>query len=166
MTLASLKERVLALLDERAGTVAGDRFLSKINLFTDMAQREAALAVPIISAEEIDVENGVARLPDNVCTAMGLYKNGKSVPFYQMGNSILADDGQYTLEFSAYPDEIRADSPDSTPLSVCDAAAQALPFYVAALCVMGEDAAQYQTLLEHYSARLEGAKTARAKVVL
>ncbi len=166
MTLKKAKEKALALLGVTPTSPAGLRYLTNMNLFFDMAQLEVIRAVPIVRYMRLDVRGGIGHMPMGAITAIALTDGQKSVPFTQIDGGILADDGSYMLEYTALPNEITNSSPDESVFEVSEALASALPFYAAALCVVGEDESLYRTLMGHYNARVEGAVTVKARVVI
>ena len=120
MTLGEAKQKTLRLLDE----VTDKNYKDKFNLFFDMGQQRFATQVK----------------PDDLYEVRAIFDSDyKTVGYMPIGDSIFVDqDGTYTLEYNAYPTKITAATPDTQELELSKDLQLALPYFVAAQCVIKE----------------------------
>lgn len=156
MTIRSILKRATSLLGAAEGDPevlpARPRLLDAL----DSALGELARCFPLQARCRITVRDGAAELPPTVLTPRGLYAEGKRVPFLLDGNLLLAEDGSYTLVYYRVPPEASA-MEETAELPYPEDLQRALPFYCAALTVMGDDPALYAKLMEQYNTKLAAA---------
>ncbi len=122
----------------------------------DSALAEIARAFPIQARCRIHIENGTADLPPTVLTPRGLYRDGKRVPLELSDGKIAGEDGSYSLVYYRVP-PLASEMEEQAILPFPEDLLRALPFYCAALYVIGEDAALYRQLMEQYNTKLSAA---------
>ena len=156
MTIRSILKRATSLLGAAEGDPevlpARPRLLDAL----DSALGELARCFPLQARCRITVQDGAAELPPTVLTPRGLYAEGKRVPFLLDGNLLLAEDGSYTLVYYRVPPEASG-MEETAELPYPEDLQRALPFYCAALYIMGDDPALYAKLMEQYNTKLAAA---------
>lgn len=157
MTLREAKERALALLDEDAGSAFAKRCEDRLAMLLSTAQQEAALVCPIVRTRTVRSDRGIITLDADVCRVCEVKRRGAEVPFNWLGSIVeVGFDGEAVLEFWAYPTVLDALTPDSYVFEVRGEAAEALPFYAAALCMLPDEPDRYSVLMALYTARMQG----------
>ncbi len=132
----SRKERLLAGLDSVMG--------------------ELARTFPVQARCKITLENGEAALPEAVLSPRALFFAGKRVPLCLFDGKIVGPDGRYTLVYYRVP-PAASSLAESDILPYPEDVQRALPFYCAAIYVMGEDIPLYNQLMEQYNVKLGAA---------
>lgn len=150
MTIGQVKELVIALLDEKT-----DRdYKNKIPLFIDQGQRQiASFACPILKSEVVIFDVKGTDLPPLCHRVIKAEKDGREVCFSVFGQKIcFSHSGEYTVFYEKRPDAITLETPLDTQLEIREDAAAALPYYVAAQCILKEhDQRYYFALLDNYN---------------
>ncbi len=156
MTIQVILKRAASLLGAAAGAPevlpARERLLAAL----DSALGELARCFPLQARRRITVQDGAAALPPMVLTPRALYAEGKRVPFSLDCDQILAEDGDYTLVYYRVP-PLATEMEETADLPYPEDVLRALPFYCAALYVMGEDNYLYSQLMEQYNTKLAAA---------
>ena len=137
MTLGEAKQKTLRLLDE----VTDKNYKDKFNLFFDMGQQRFATQVkPIVRSISATSTDNKLAVPDDLYEVRAIFDSDyKTVGYMPIGDSIFVDqDGTYTLEYNAYPTKITAATPDTQELELSKDLQLALPYFVAAQCVIKE----------------------------
>lgn len=117
---------------------------------------ELARTFPIQARCRLKFQDGEAELPDTVLTPRALLREGRRVPLVLNEGRLLAPDGDYTLIYYRKPPAASAMG-ENEELPYPEDVLRALPFYCAALCVMGEDNSLYNQLMEQYNTKLSAA---------
>lgn len=157
MTLGQAKQKTLRLLDEKTDK----DYRGKFNLFFDTGQRKVATqAKPIIKTRIFLTQGQPLPLPEDVFQVRRIQtQNGAAQDFRFTGNDILLPAGSYLLEYSAYPQTIGEDTPDSYEFEIDADVQDALPYFVAAQCLIKEnDQRPYYTYTDEYNAILVNAR--------
>lgn len=156
MTIQSILKRATLLLGAPTATPellpARDRLLAAL----DSAVAELGRCFPIQARCRITSQEGHAPLPATVLSPRGLYQAGKRVPLRIEEGQVAAPDGDYTLVYYRTP-PVPSTMEETDCLPYPEDLQMALPFYCAALCVMGEDYALYTRLMEQYNTKLAAA---------
>ncbi len=156
MTIQSILKRATLLLGAPTATPellpARDRLLAAL----DSAVAELARAFPIQARCRVTVADGSVPLPATVLSPRGLYCADKKVPLRVEEGRLIAPDGNYTLVYYRIP-PVASVMDETAQLPYPEDLQMALPFYCAALYVMGEDHALYTRLMEQYNTKLAAA---------
>jgi len=153
MTIQGILTRAAYLLGAAEGEPGTLLSTSKLLAALDSALAELARSFPVQARCKITLENGEAALPPQVLTPRGLYKNGKRVPLILSDGKLQGESGSYTLVYYRVP--MQASQMDqSQVLPLPEDLTLALPFYCAAVYVMGDDPALYNRLMEQYNTKL------------
>lgn len=156
MTIQVILKRAASLLGAAAGAPemlpARERLLTAL----DSALGELARCFPLQARCRISVADGGAELPETVLTPRALLENGKRIPFSLDGKNLIAKEGSYTLVYYRVP-PMASEMDETAELPYPEDVLLALPFYCAALYVMGEDHALYNQLMEQYNTKLAAA---------
>ncbi len=157
MTIQSILKRTASLLGAEEGIPSVMPSRERLLEALDCALGELARCFPIQARIRITIQNGTAELPLTVLTPRGLYAEGRKVPFAVEETKICAErDGDYTLVYYRVP-PVASELPESATLPFPEDLLHALPFYCAALTVMGDDPALYTRLMEQYNTKLAAA---------
>ncbi|MEI6101986.1 MAG: hypothetical protein WCP73_09120 [Eubacteriales bacterium] len=124
----------------------------------------ALFGVSFTAAEKIpDYEDFIGiSMPDGIYKVLKITKNDGTNEqlknFYWEGIKTLRLDysvtGDYTLEYAAYPTVIATNTPDSYEFEITADAQEAMPYFVAANCVINNnDQRPYADLLSQYQAK-------------
>ena len=156
MTIQAILKCAVTLLgaDEGAPRVLPVR--NKLITALDSALAELARCFPLQARCRITVTDGEALLPNTVLTPRSLLKNGKRVPLHIFDGMLRAEDGDYTLIYYRIP-PVASEQKETDTLPYPEDILRALPFYCAAMCVMGEDNHLYSQLMEQYNTKLAAA---------
>ncbi len=156
MTVRGILTRSAALLGAAEGEpgilLSSERLLAAL----DSALGEMARVFPLQARCKITLSGGEAELPAQVLTPRGLYREGKRAPLIISEGKLLGEDGTYTLVYYRVPVKASEVSVE-TELLLPEDLALALPFYCAAVYVMGDDPALYNRLMEQYNTKLAAA---------
>lgn len=156
MTIQAILKHAAALLGAAQGTPevlpARERLLAAL----DSALGELARSFPLQARCRITVTGGAAALPETVLVPRGLFCNGKRVPLCCSDGEIHAEDGSYTLVYYRVP-PLASAMEQTAVLPYPEDILRALPFYCAALYVMGDDNSFYNQLMEQYNTKLAAA---------
>lgn len=121
----------------------------------------AMWAIPFSSAEKIPNFSNFAyhTVPNDFYKAEKVTKDGVATKDYHWENPHLLrldyyDYGEFLLHYQAYPTTIDENTLDSYEFEVDIEAQEALPYYVAAYCVVTEDQQYYVNFLSEYRGRL------------
>jgi len=156
MTIQSILKRAASLLGAAEGDPDAGTRKERLSGALDSALGEISRAFPIQARCKITLENGEAALPEAVLSPRGLYKEGRRVPLCLSEGKLLGPDGSYTLVYYRVPSTVSL-MEETTTLPYPEDVQRALPFYCAALYVMGEDNALYNQLMEQYNIKLSTA---------
>ncbi len=158
MTLGEGKRKVLMLLDEYSsgGTIVADADLNaKMNDFFDMAQKDMAAWQPIVRRVRVTLDGtGSLTLPADVARVIRIRRGGVRVSGYEIvdGKLISApgDTSTLTLDYIALPRTITPDTEDSCEFEVSEAAANCLPYFVAAQHLLPDLVVDYSAFYSLY----------------
>ena len=156
MTIQAILKCAMVLLGVSEGAPEQAAIWKRLLVALDSALGELARCFPLQARCRITVVGGGAELPAAVLTPRALLRDGKRVPLQLNEGKLMAEDGEYTLVYYRVPPMPSAMDPSSI-LPYPEDLLRALPFYCAALCVMGEDQAQYLRLMEQYNTKLAAA---------
>ena len=156
MTIQAILKCAMVLLGVSEGAPEQAAMCKRLLVALDSALGELARCFPLQARCRITVVGGAAELPAAVLTPRALLRDGKRVPLQLNEGKLMAEDGEYTLVYYRVPPMPSAMDPSSI-LPYPEDLLRALPFYCAALCVMGEDQAQYLRLMEQYNTKLASA---------
>lgn len=156
MTLEDGKTKVAILLDEYDNSVIDPDAEGKMPSLFDMAQKIIADLQPITRTVEIDPEPGiwVHPMPADFERAINVWQNGKTVERRWIGRSIISEDA-VTVEYAAAPATINGDTDDTYAFEISEIACQAMPFFVAANCIVTDLVQNPNPLLNQWTLRLE-----------
>lgn len=153
MTIQAILKHAASLLGAAEGKPevlpARERLLAAL----DSALGELARSFPVQARCKITVTDGLAALPSTVLVPRALYCDGKRVPLCFSEGKLLAEDGDYTLVYYRVP-PMASELAQTSTLPYPEDILRALPFYCAALYVMGEDNNLYNQLMEQYNTKL------------
>ena len=158
MTLGEGKRKVLMLLDEYSsgGTITVDEDIdAKMNDFFDIAQKDAAVWQPIRRIVELALDgSGSTALPSDVQRVTRVRKAGRRTAEYEIaGGKLLSEEGDtsvLTLDYLAMPETITPETDDGYVFEVSEAAANCLPFFVAAQQLIAELVVDYSGFYSIY----------------
>lgn len=99
------------------------------------------------------------QMPQDFYKIEKITKDGNIVNGYYWENPKLLrlnyyDNGEYLVQYQAYPTSIDEDTPDEYEFEVDIEAQEALPYYVAAYCVVTEDQQYYVNFLTEFRSKL------------
>ncbi len=177
MTLGEGKQRAIALLDEYSnnGTLLGSEHRGRMDhllrfpMFFDLAQKQAALARPLVGEtlirqgepEEGETDWREHPLPGGFLSLRSLTdEHGQSWELFRLTGETLALPGAFRgtlrMRYERAPETITLTTPDSAPFEVAEDAQAALPYYVASQCLLYEEPEasgflqeQFQNLLQN-----------------
>lgn len=103
-------------------------------------------------------------MPSDFYKAEKITKDSEVVKSYHWENPRLLrlnyyDDGEFLLQYQAYPTTIDSNTLDTYEFEVDVEAQEALPYYVAAYCVVTEDQQYYVNFLSEYRGKLSNLDT-------
>ncbi len=156
MTIRGILTRSAALLGAAEGEpgilMSSEKFLAAL----DSALGEMARVFPLQARCKITLEGGEAELPSQVLTPRGLYRAGKRFPLVFSEGKLLGEDGTYTLVYYRVPMKA-SEEEETAEILLPEDLVLALPFYCAAVYVMGDDPALYVRLMEQYNTKIAAA---------
>ncbi len=117
---------------------------------------EIARIFPLQARCRVQVKDGFAPIPSQVMVPRALLAGGKRIPFSVEEGNLVAKDGDYTLIYYRKPPRGHQTDPQQE-LPYPPDLLSAMPFYCAALYVMGDDPAHYARLMEQYNTKLSAA---------
>lgn len=140
MTLGEGKRKVLMLLDEYSsgGEITVDEDVeAKMNDFFDIAQKDVAAWQPIVRRAEVTLDGtGCMALPEDALRVIRVRKGGVRTANYEVVDGrILSESGDasvLTLDYIAAPKTVAPETEDDYVFEVSEAAANCMPFFVAA----------------------------------
>ena len=156
MTIQAILKCAAVLLGVPEGAVEQNAVYERLLSALDSALGEMARCFPLQARCRVTAVDGAAELPAAVLTPRALLRAGKRVPLQFNERELIAEDGDYTLVYYRVPPMASA-MDRSAMLPYPEDLLRALPFYCAALCVMGEDQALYLRLMEQYNTKLAAA---------
>lgn len=156
MTIQAILKRAATLLGAAEGTPEGLPARERLLAALDSALGELARTFPLQARCRVNMEGGEAALPATVLTPRALYRAGKRVPLILSEGKLLGEDGAYTLVYYRVP-PLASALEETAILPYPEDLLRALPFYCAALYVMGEDQPLYAALMEQYNTKLSAA---------
>ncbi len=156
MNIQTIIDRAVSLLDNAEIDFEWEERRNRLMDGLDSGLCEISRVFPVQARCRIRVENGTADLPEQVLVPKALIHGGKRVPLLVEEGKILADDGPYTLIYYRKPPAVHQTDPDQELPYPADILS-AMPFYCAALCVMGEDPNLYSRLMEQYNTKIAAA---------
>ncbi len=156
MTIGGVLTRAAYLIGAEEGEPGNRISKDKLLAALDSALGELARSFPVQARCRITVEQGEAALPETVLIPRGLYCSGKRVPMVLSDGKLLAQDGSYTLVYYRKPSKA-SELKEADTLPLPEDLTLALPFYCAAVYVMGDDPALYNRLMEQYNTKLAAA---------
>ncbi len=161
MTLGEAKEKTLKILDELENSTSALDYQQKFNSFFDMGQREIARVKQIIHI--FPLENQKAEgdwcfydMPEDFREFIGIVsKTSSDFKNYRwLGRTLLIPKGEEAgliVQYFAYPAKIDDNTEDTYSFDIDEEAQEALPFYVAAQCVIKEyDLRYYDNYMAKY----------------
>ena len=156
MTLEEGKTKVGILLDELDNETIDPDAEAKMPMLFDMAQKIIADIQPIVRTAEIVPTLGTwaQPMPEDFERAIRVWQNGKTVDRQWMGRSIITTDA-VTVEYAAAPATIDNEMDDTYVFEVSEIACQAMPFFVAANCIIVDPVTNPNPLLNQWQMRLE-----------
>lgn len=156
MTIQAILKRATVLLGVPEG--APELLPSKGRLLAalDSALGELARCFPLQARCRITINDGFAALPPHVLTPRALLREGARVPLRFSDGQLLGEDGDYTLVYYRVP-PAASEMEETETLPYPEDIQRALPFYCAALYVLGEDDSLYAQLMEQYNTKLASA---------
>ena len=117
--------------------------------------------IPFSSSEKIPNfgEYAYYNVPKDFYKAEKITVDGEPTKNYYWENPKLLrlnyyNDGEFLLQYQAYPTTIDGDTPDTYEFEIDIEAQEALPYYVAAYCVVTEDQQYYVNFLSEYRGKL------------
>lgn len=145
MTLGEGKRKVRKLLDEYSSggeiTVDEDIEHRMTDLF-DMGQKDIAQAKKIYRTAALSLTGEESyELPADLMELVSIRCDGALTERYEViGGRLMTDDdaGELLIEYAALPATIPADAGDDFEFEVAEDAANCLPYYVAAHCLLAE----------------------------
>jgi hypothetical protein len=155
MTVQSILNRAALLMGAQPASPNAPAE-ERLRMALDSALGELSRAFPLQARCRITVSGGSAPLPANVLTPRALLKEGRRIPLHLEEGMILAEDGVYTLVYYRIP-PLGSQMELSDQLPYPEDLLLAVPFYCAALCVVGEDPALYTQLMEQYNTKIASA---------
>ena len=161
MTLGEGKRKVRKLLDEYSSggeiTVDEDIENRMTDLF-DLGQKDIAQVKKIYRVATLQLSGGegiqLYDLPKDMLALVGIRCDGELTGRYEIiGGKLLAegdDRSLLLLEYTALPATIPEDAGDDYALEVAEDAANCIPYYVAAHCLMTEPVTDFSPYWQIY----------------
>lgn len=156
MTIQAIMQRAASLLGAAVGEPDAVGRRQRLLAALDSGIGELSRCFPIQARCRITIEDGKCPLPAQVMSPRGLYKEGRRVALRVEEGCLVGADGSYTLVYYRNP-PIPSEMGEGERLPYPEDLLRALPFYCAALLVMGEDPSLYQQLMEQYNTKLSAA---------
>lgn len=156
MTIQAIMQRAVSLLGAAVGEPNATGRRQRLLAALDSGIGELARCFPLQARCRVTIENGKGPIPAQVLSPRGLYKEGRRVPLQIEEGFLRGADGSYTLVYYRNP-PVPSEMGEQERLPYPADLLRALPFYCAALLVMGEDPALYQQLMEQYNTKLSAA---------
>lgn len=156
MTIQAILNRAVALLGYGVGTPSLLPERGRLLAALDSAVGEIARCFPLQARCKITLIGGAAALPPQVLTPRALFQGGKRIPLILEEGRLLGKDGDYTLVYYRVPPDV-TQLEETAQLPYPEDILRALPFYCAAMYVMGDDYALYTRLMEQYNTKLAAA---------
>ncbi len=156
MNIQTIIDRASALLDNVEVEYELEDRRARLLDGLDSGLCEIARIFPLQARCRIRVEEGSALLPEQVLVPRALMRQGKRMPLVVEEGRVLAEDGEYTLIYYRKPPAVHRTDPERELPYPADLLT-AMPFYCAALYVMGEDPNLYTRLMEQYNTKLSAA---------
>ena len=158
MTLEQGKRKVLMLLDEYSsgGALTVDEDINRrMNDFFDIAQKDMAQWQPILRRKTVVLDgSGSQTLGDSVERVLRVRKDGKRYDGVEAVDGALlyepGDTSELALDYIAVPQTIAPDTPEGYVFEVGEAAANCLPFFVAAQQLIPDLAVDYGAFYNLY----------------
>ena len=157
MTLGEGKRKVLMLLDEYSsgGAITVDEDLARrMNDFFDAAQKDAAAWQPIVRRAQLAPdETGACPLPPDVQRVLLVRRKGLRVADWEVSDgrlSVRGASGGLSADYIAAPRTIGPETADDYEFEVSEAAANCLPFFVAAQQLVADLAVDYGAFYSLY----------------
>lgn len=156
MTLEDGKIKAGILLDEYDNSMVDPDAEAKMPSLFDMAQKIIADLQPIVKTYTVTPVTGTRfyPMPADFERAIRVWKGDKVVDRQWIGRSILTTD-KVTVEYAAAPETINEDTDDTYAFEVGEIACQAMPFFVAANCIVTDLVQNPNPLLNQWTLRLE-----------
>ncbi len=156
MTIQAILNRAVSLLGGGAGSPALLPERGRLLAALDSAVGEMARCFPLQARCKVTVTDGAAALPPQVLTPRALFRGGKRMPLILEEGFLHGEDGDYTLIYYRVPPDV-TQMEETAMLPYPEDILRALPFYCAAMYVMGDDYALYNRLMEQYNTKLAAA---------
>ena len=147
MTLGEGKRKARKLLDEYSSageiTVEEDLENRMTDLF-DLAQKDIATVKKLYKVAKLTLDGSgeLYELPKDMVELVSVRREGEITARYDIiGGKLMAqkdDVGELLIEYAAIPETIPADAGDDYEFEVAEDAANCLPYYVAAHCLLAE----------------------------
>ena len=147
MTLGEGKRKVRKLLDEYSSageiTVEEDLENRMTDLF-DLAQKDIAMVKKIYKLAKLTLDGSseLYDLPKDMAELVSVRRDGEITAKYDIiGGRLLAEEGEtgeLLIEYTAIPVTIPVDAGDDYAFELAEDAANCLPYYVAAHCLLAE----------------------------
>lgn len=156
MNLGEGKRKVLKLLDEYSsgGSLNTDTDINnKMNDFFDMACKDLCGYAKIVKTAEITLDGNNTPVPEGFKKYLRVYKNGKRGKKYNIIGGMMQTKGEYgeiTVEYFSEPTTITENTSDDFIFEFSEAAANCLPFYVAAQQLDTDLVVDYQVFWNMY----------------
>lgn len=156
MTIQAILNRAVSLLGGSVGSPALLPERGRLLAALDSAVGEIARCFPLQARCKVTIADGTADLPPQVLTPRALFQGGKRVPLVLEDGKLCGRDGSYTLIYYRIPPDVTR-LEETAQLPYPEDLLRAMPFYCAAMYVMGDDAALYTRLMEQYNTKLAAA---------
>lgn len=161
MNLGEGKRKVYELLDEYSsgGEITQDPDIElKMADFFDIAQKRVAQICRITAVRTITRKTGTTEyaMPESFAALRRVWRDGKPTKRYRWKHGrilIPEDDAAQVIEVEYFktPETIAGDAPDDTEFEVSEAAAQCMPFYVAAQHLFPDLTVDYGVYLSEWN---------------
>lgn len=165
--LGDIRLKALKLLDENMQSSGRKEYLDKMNSFIDTAQKQLALAAPIRRSRVMTAEGGMLTPESDMreITAIRSADGERAFPVVRFGEGYRVQDGEYLVEYSAYPKTIDDQTPDEYVLEVVPEAEEAIQYYAAAMCVPADEPQLYAFFLSLFNERIANLTAKKPTVV-
>jgi len=156
MTIQAILNRAVSLLGGGIGSPALLPERGRLLAALDGAVGEMARCFPLQARCKLTMVDGKASLPPQVLTPRALFQRGKRCPLILEEGQLRGQDGDYTLIYYRIPPDV-TQLDETAQLPYPEDVLRAMPFYCAAMYVMGDDYALYTRLMEQYNTKLAAA---------
>lgn len=162
MTFGQGKKKVYELLDEYSsgGEVLIDEDIEKKMLdFFDTAQKLISKVAPIFAVKTIKRKAGqtLYPMPSGFQKLVRVYKDGSPSRRYRFIAGKLripeSDTSEIMIEYQKLPDTLEDSLSDDNEFEVDEEACEAMPYYVAAQCLLADLMIDYRPYLEEWEKR-------------